>query len=162
VGDQYTSVDDLPADNWFATQLVVRLSHAPESWPVGTPVQLFIHAPADTSGAWQAEPIAFTQGTVTPRQFVNGALFLMGDASRPGNGESYSAAASAIQRGSADPTLPKGDYLVKVYVDMEHRLDERPGVFLGDREFAGQVELKKAKWRPGFRRAEIVSGQALK
>ena len=43
VEGEYKSVDELPADNWFPSQLVVRMKKVPESWKVGSIVQLFVH-----------------------------------------------------------------------------------------------------------------------
>ncbi len=83
VGNRYTSVEELPADNWYASKLVVKLTEAPTDWPVGMPVQLFVHAWNDKSESWNSEPIAFTQGTVTPRRVVNGALFLLAPEDSP-------------------------------------------------------------------------------
>jgi hypothetical protein len=43
VNGRYKSVDELPADNWYGSKLVLRLTAAPADWAVGTPVQLFVH-----------------------------------------------------------------------------------------------------------------------
>ena len=152
VGGRYKSVDELPADNWFGSQLVLRLGAAPEEWPIGAPVQLFVYAYDDERGAWAAEPIAFTQGTVTPQRFVNGMLFLLGSPDR----------ASAATWDAEHSKLPRGDYLVKAYVDAAGRLADAPTLLLGEQEFAGQTELKSARWREGFRQAETVFGTSLK
>ncbi len=151
VGNRYTSVEELPADNWYASKLVVKLTEAPTDWPVGMPVQLFVHAWNDKSESWNSEPIAFTQGTVTPRRVVNGALFLLA----PGDSR------EAVPWGRENASLPRGQYLVKAYVDAQHRLAENPTVLLGDEEFVGQAEIKKARWREGFLRAEKVSANDL-
>ena len=66
VDGKYESVEDLPADNWFATRRVIRMKEFPEKWEVGTPVQFFVYAPSDGPGGWSQQPIAFTQGTITP------------------------------------------------------------------------------------------------
>jgi hypothetical protein len=148
VGDQYASLDDLPADNWHPTRHVLRLSETPENWAEKMPVQLFVHAWNRERNDWEAEPVAFTQGTVTPRRFVNGPLFLLrsrGTRARPsGNG----------------PDLPPGKYLVKVYADLASRVAADPAVLLGEREFEGQTEIQ-AQWREGFPQAEVVSATRL-
>ena len=77
VDGRYASVDDLPADNWDGTKLVLRVTDTPESWAVGVPVQLFVHAWNAQDNAWGTEPVAFTQGTVTPRKILNGSLFML-------------------------------------------------------------------------------------
>ncbi len=148
---RYTSVEDLPADNWHGTNLVLRLAGAPEDWPVGVPVQLFVHARKGTGDGWEPVPVAFTQGTVTPRRMVNGGLFRI------------TANATAATSGAAgNPgTLPRGDYLIKVYVDSNDRLAENPVGLLGPDDYVGQAELTGARWREGFRQAEQISGQSL-
>ncbi len=77
VGDRYASVEELPADNWYPSKLVLRVAGAPEEWPIGIPVQLFVYSWNASDQSWESEPIAFTQGTVTPRRMVNGSLFLL-------------------------------------------------------------------------------------
>jgi len=146
--DRYTSVDQLPADNWHATKNVLRVADAPKEWPVGIPVQLFVHAWNKSAQAWASEPIAFTQGTVTPRHMVNGALFLLSDGSAEWEQEHGS--------------LPRGKYLIKAYVDVKHRLADDPALLLGSEEFYGQAVLANARWREGFRHAEKVAGPMLK
>jgi hypothetical protein len=147
VGDRYTSVDDLPADNWAATQRVLKLSAAPESWPEGVPVQLFVHSWNAKTKSWSSRPIAFTQGTVTPRRMVNGALFLL---------RSNKAGTAA-----AKDALAGGRYLVKVYVDRTHRLEDDPTLLLGEDEFVGQAEFAKSRWREGFRHGVTVPAGSL-
>ena len=57
--------------------------------------------------------------------------------------------------------LPRGDYLVTVYVDLNDRLAEDPALVLGPDDYIGQAELKGARWREGFRQAEQISGKSL-
>ncbi len=151
VGGRYASVGDLPADNWYASKHWLKVTAAPETWPVETPVQMFVHAWNDEHNTWATEPIAFTQGTVTPQHLVNGTLFLLAPQS--------STAPVSWDREQA--TLPPGRYLVKVYLDTHHRLADDPGLLLGDDDFVGQAELNKAHWREDFRSAESISGKSL-
>lgn len=149
VGNEYTSVEDLPADNWQATQLVLRLNSLPEDWSVGVPVQLFLHAWDARKKTWEPKPMAFTQGTVTPRGMVNGALFLL----TPRKGQTD---------GKELTTLERGEYLVKVYVDLKGRLAQDPALLLGEDDFQGQTVLNNSRWREGFRQAKQISGTSLK
>jgi len=151
VNGRYKSVDELPADNWVGSKLVLRLTNASPEWTVGTPVQLFVHSWNAKTEAWQDNAVAFTQGTVTPRHMVNGTLFLLADeaSSRPRNLNSEKA------------TLPRGRYLIRAYVDSDGVLAKEPAAMLGEQHFAGQAEIKSARWREGFRQAESVSGAAL-
>jgi hypothetical protein len=77
VGDRYAGVDELPVDNWHASQHVVLLQDAPESWPESLRIQFFIHAWDAQQESWSEEPIAFTQNSLTPRRIVGGPLFLL-------------------------------------------------------------------------------------
>jgi hypothetical protein len=149
--DAYTEANDLPDDNWFATQKILRLKDTPEAWPVQTPVQLFVYAQND-SGKWSDEPVAFTQGTITPKHIVNGALFLLGPKDR--------SQVPAWRKNGAK--LPPGKYLVKAYADLNGRIASDPTVMLGDEEFQGQVVVENAKWQPTFPKAEVVSAGELK
>ena len=151
VGERYTSVEDLPADNWYGSKLMLKIVGVPETWPVGTPVQMFVHAFNAENQSWASEPVAFTQGIVNPRKIVAGSLFLL----LPEN-------ATSTPRADSQPrSLPRGKYLVKTYVDSQHRLATDPTRLLGDEDFAGQAELEKARWRVGPRRAESIPGEAL-
>lgn len=149
VQGKYVSVEDLPADNWMGTQKVIKLSNAPEDWNVGVPVQLFLHAWRDEDSSWSPEPIAFTQGTVTPRRMVNGALFRLTSKSDP------------AEISEANDPLGGGTYLVRVYVDSRGRLEKDPTLLLGTEDFIGEMELKKSRWRDGFQQAPTVPAEKL-
>lgn len=149
VDNQYTSAEDLPADNWFASKVVLLVRPAPEAWPDEARVQLFVHAWDGQAEAWDAEPVAFTQGVITPRRIVGGPLFLLGTSG---------AEVQDLDRENA--RLVPGRYLVKAYVDIKHRLSGDPSVMLGEEDFAGQVEIE-ARWREGFPEAESITGAQL-
>ena len=151
VGDRYTNVKDLPADNWHATRRVIRIKDAPQSWPKGTPVQLFVHSWNHNEQGWSEEPVAFTQGLVTPRKMINGPLFVFG---RPGDENM-----KHIDR--VTKALSKGKYLIKTYADFDGKLAENPLLLLGEQEYRGQIEIENAQWRVGFPKAEMVSGKVL-
>lgn len=152
VKGQYKSVEELPADNWSGSKLVIRLTEAPAEWPVGTPVQLFVHSWNADTESWNERAVAFTQGTVTPRHIVNGTLFLLASEKSPHNKQSD----------TEDLSLPRGRYQVRAYVDSKDLLTSDPTLILGREQFAGQAEIKSARWREGFKQAESVSGAALK
>jgi hypothetical protein len=151
VGDHYTSVDDLPADNWYASKHVLMMREVPAAWPVGRRVQFFLHAWNDQTGDWQPKPVAFTQGSVTPLRNVAGSLFLFG----PGR----EAKENPLDRENA--RLAPGKYLLKAYVDSQQRLAKDPTLLLGEEDYFGQLELA-ANWREGFPFAEKPSGKLLK
>jgi hypothetical protein len=149
VGDDYASAADLPADNWYASKLVVMLREVPADWPQGQRVQMFVHGWDEKAAAWQTEPVAFTQGQVTPVRNVAGSLFLFG-------------ARDGEQRPDRESArLEPGKYLLKVYVDARDRLSQEPTLLLGPDDYVGQLELN-ARWREGFPFAEKPTGQQLR
>lgn len=150
VDGKYKSIDELPADNWYPSQLVVRLKAAPASWQVRDVVQLFVHEWNAEQNDWQDEPIGFTQGLVTPRHMVNGSLFLLG------TGDEQQTAAWR-----EEVKLPRGRYLVKVYHDAKQKVVNDPTAILSTDDYVGAAEIPKARWRAGFKFAEVVSGEAL-
>ena len=141
---RYTSVKDLPADNWYPTQKVVRLRKVPDRFPVGTVFQIFVYSEAST-------PIAFTQGTVTPRRIVNGALFMLG-------GIANTAGKTPV----AAPLVPlnAGQYTFKIYADLNNAIDTAPTHILSERDFVNSIE-KSTNWPDGFRNATVLDGSGL-
>lgn len=135
---KYLTKADLPLDNWHPSQAVLRVKEVPQDWPLAVPVQLFVHAADDGS---DSQPIAFTQGTITPRRFVNGPLILLGESD---------AAAS----------LPAGKYRIRVFLDSKRQLAEKPSLLLGEDDFQGELEIE-AEWKAGFKNAEVVSATEL-
>ncbi len=151
VGDRYLSVDDLPADNWYATQHVLLLQDTPRDWPELGRVQLLIHGWDRQRKAWHETPIAFTQNSVTPRRMVGGPLFVF----RTDGSEEQ------VDRDSESATLPNGKYLIKVYLDKQRRLADDPTILLGEEDYVGQTEID-ARWRKGFPEALRVPGNTIK
>jgi hypothetical protein len=149
VGEEYKSVDELPRDDWYASKLVLMIREAPEAWPVGARMQVFVHAWDSSSAAWSAEPVAFTQGQAIRN--VGGPLFLFGSALRD--------EAAPLDRD--DPRLAPGKYLLKACLDTHNRLAADPTLLLPADDLVGQVEID-ARWEPGFPQAEKVLGPLLK
>ncbi|MCA9128216.1 MAG: hypothetical protein KDB22_14080 [Planctomycetales bacterium] len=142
---QYQSDSDLPSDNWFPTQLVVRVTGTPDSWQPLSVVQIFVHSWDDKTGSYSSDPIAFTQTRVGPRGMAIGSLFLLGDAAQR---ETWA---------TADQLLPAGKYQLVAYLDPQDRLSADPSAFLNDQPHAGKAEIE-AKWTAGFPNAEQLPG----
>ena len=142
VDARYEAIDDLPDDNWHPSKLVVRIKAAPEDWKPFDIVQVFVFGRNVADDGWTDEPLAFTQGVVTPRKMVNGALFLLGDHDDGG-----------LKKG--------GRYLVRAYHDAKKKVASDPTAMLEQEDFFGEAEIPKAKWREGFRFAEVVDGGEL-
>lgn len=151
VGDQYTSVADLPPDNWYPSKHVLMLREVPSQWPSGARVQLFVHTWSGATRSWEPEPVAFTQGQVTPVRNVVGSLFLFGPSGRENS--------PAIDPENAQ--LAPGKYLLKAFIDSRNRLTDDPTVMLGKDDFVGQAEVE-ARWGVGFPEAEKIPGNLLK
>lgn len=149
---KYETKTDLPLDNWFATKKVLRLKEIPKSWPVGTVVQLKPHRWLADQNKWSAEPVAFTQGTITPRGMVNGALFLLAPTDQDGR----------RKWATIKNRLPAGKYLVKVYADTKKKIDDSPEAMLGKEDYLGSVLIENAQWQIGFPKAETISFSQLK
>ncbi len=145
--DEYASVDDLPADNWYPSKHVVIVRDTPEAWESFTRVQFFLYRWSEAADRWHEEPIAFTQGTVTPRRRVAGALFLLRSP----------AAGEAETWDPEESTLARGRYLLKAFVDSEKRLADDPLLMLGDAEYYGATELR-GPWQKGFKLARKLAG----
>ncbi len=144
VGQEYQNSDDLPRDNWYPSKHVLRVKDVPEGWPAMSRVQLFVHGFDEASGQWRDQPIAFTQGLVTPRRMVNGSLFLL---KSDGINDDWD---------SSGVTLPRGRYLIKVFYDSGETLASDPTAFLGSDDYQGSLETHGV-WREGFKDAKVVS-----
>jgi hypothetical protein len=126
----------------------------PATWPDRARVQFFVHGWNAQAATWEDKPVAFTQSQLNPRRNAAGWLFLFGP-----------VRATADKGSKPTPPenakLPPGKYLIKVYMDRNGRLTDDPTVFLGEAEYAGQVQIE-AKWGEGFPQAEKLSGKLMK
>ncbi len=148
----YKAAGELPRDNWYPTQNILRMRDVPDSWDTGTTVQLFVYRRDYQSDSWSIEPVAFTQGSVTPKRIVNGALILLA----PGEDDQFA-------KWKSDPNrLPAGRYLVRAFADRSGKLGQDPTALLGPEDFGGEVEIRNAKWQTGFPNAEWVSARLFK
>ncbi len=146
VGDRYLTSDDLPADNWVPTERVLKVLEVPESWGQLSIVQLFVHGKDKATNGWSAQPIAFTQGIVTPRRIVNGPLFLIRSDSGP----------TETELSESEFPLKPGEYLVKAYVDSKNRMADSPTLLLDETDYVGEAVID-AQWQIGFPKAETIS-----
>ena len=149
ITNKYQSVTELPKDNWYPSKHVVIIEDVPEEWPDLIRVQLLIHAWDQGQSTWQAEPIAFTQNSLTPKRRLVGTLFLM----RP-------ADETRIWQLSEE-TLPAGKYLLKVYIDSEQHLERQPTAMLTNRSFYGHTIIED-EWTKTFKQARKITGSQLK
>ena len=141
MNEGYQTTADLPSDTWIPTMKVLRLKDIPEAWAPGSLVQLFIHTPTrdGTVNAWNSDPIAFTQGIVTPRRIVNGPLTMLG----------------------IEPAeLLPGTYRVRIFVDAKGKIRTNSATILDASDYQGSLEFE-AEWKDGFPQAEFHSVKQL-
>ena len=141
MNEGYQTTADLPSDTWIPTMKVLRLKDIPEAWAPGSLVQLFIHTPTrdGTVNAWKSNPIAFTQGIVTPRRIVNGPLTMLG----------------------IEPAeLLPGTYRVRIFVDAKGKIRTNSAAILDASDYQGSLDIE-ADWKDGFPQAEFHSVKQL-
>lgn len=145
VGGEYVSDDELPEDNWYPTQHVVRIKEIPQSWPKLAKVQVFVHRWDEKADCWNDDPIAFTQSLVTPRRIVNGSLFVL---AKPDQQEELNPNGIKLGRGKVQ---------LRLFLDRDKALDTSPTALLNDRTADATVEIE-AKFGEGFKNADIANG----
>ena len=149
VSGEYESVSELPEDNWYPTQHVLRVKGIPSAWPNLSKVQLFVHRWDKASQRFADSPVAFTQSLVTPRKIVNGSLFVL---------------AKPEERSRLDPTgmrLEPGRIQLRIYLDHEQILEESPTSLLNDRNPDATAVLE-AQFGIGFKHADTVDSIEVK
>lgn len=148
----YKSVADLPGDNWFPTNRVLRIADISKDWVVGTPVQVFLYPKIESETGVSDQPIAFMQGTITPRYFVNGPLILLA----PTDPVEFNNWKSSNSR------LPAGTYVAKVFVDTNDVIKDNPTALLDHASYAGKLEFRFEKWENGFPNAQVISSEKMR
>ncbi len=145
----YAEAKQLPPDNWYPSEQVLRIKAAPEDWPNLATLQVFVYAWDADENKWKPEPAAFTQALVAPNRMVNGNLFLIANQ------------AQKAQWQAEPQELAAGKYLLRVAVDHAEALLENPTRLLDVGPESPQVEVE-ASWQKGFKNAEIIEGSAFK
>lgn len=167
VQGKYASIDQLPTERWKPTQKIIRMSNISETHQVGTPVQIFVHHENNELKL----PVAFTQGIITPRGFVNGPLYeiVQEDQSsghpkeKEAEQDSYAADDNPLHQreSNAGTNLIAGEYRIRVYIDRHGKLDDDPAIYLDEEDFLGETTLT-SQWNLGFPNATIFSATDLK
>ncbi|MBX9581978.1 MAG: hypothetical protein K2X87_16860 [Gemmataceae bacterium] len=145
VKDQYPDAKSLPKPDAgplrFGTDIWVKLTDTPPAW-ADKYVRVDVYAWDAAKKAWEAEPVA----TTDRRVWGGGKLWQHNLTLQAPRG---SDRAKAWQAGP--PALPKGRYLLKVYVDRADRLAADWTATLGEADAAGSVEVESA-WPSGYGR----------
>lgn len=155
---KYQSVEDLPQDDWYPSQHVVRVKGIPADWDTLGVVQIFAYPRTADGNSWQEQPVAFTQSLVTPRKIVNGSLFVLGDSSRP----DVNASASW---NAGEATLANGNYLIRAFYDRSKVIAETPTAMLNLPAYSEDCAIAEAtvtaEWKSGFKNALVIEGSEL-
>jgi hypothetical protein len=143
VKDQYPDAASLPKSEsgpvQFGTDIWLKLTNTPPAW-ADRLVQVDVYAWDAAKVAWEPNAI----GTTDRKVWGQGKLWQHSLTLMAAKG---SDRATAWKTGR--PTLPKGRYLLKVYVDGGDRLAADWKAVLGDRDYAGQVEVT-SEWPAGY------------
>lgn len=149
VGDRYEKAADLPkrpAVEAFGTEAWLKIQNTPPAW-ADKLVMVKVFAWDDAKKAWEAEPIATTDRKVW------------------GGGKLWQHTLTLLAAKGSDrakrwkagpPQLPRGRYLVKVY------LDNRPAgtdwsAELGDANYVGEAVVTSA-WPTGYGKMTVIEG----
>jgi hypothetical protein len=155
VRDGYARAEDLPADDGperFGTDAWLKLSNTPPEW-ADKLLRVDLYAWDRMKNDWQASPIATSDRGV----WGEGKLWQHNLALMAPRG---SELAKAWQGGK--PAVPRGKYLLKVYVDMKGRLADDWKATLGPDDFVGQAEVESA-WPEGYSKmTEVDAGRVRK
>jgi hypothetical protein len=145
----YKRADELPKpDNRvlrFGSEQWLKLDNTPPGWGDRLlAVELF--AWDARTGGWEKEPIATTDRLVWGKgKLWQHTLTLLA--------AKESERAEGWKKGN--PALPKGRYLVKVYVDFDGRLKNDWTAPLGEADFAGEVEVQ-SDWPAGYGKMTMI------
>lgn len=135
----------------FGVESWLKLANTPPEWGDRL-LQADVHAWNPATRSWEKEPIATSDRVVWGKgRLWQHTLTLTADRD--------SERAKAWK--SDPPALPRGKYLVKVYVDLLGGTEKTPGGALGPGDFVGEAEVESA-WPTGYGRMTVVDGGAVR
>jgi hypothetical protein len=153
--DAYTDAASLPkidrdtlhfgSESWF------KLTNTRPEW-ADRMLQVDIYAWNAKDGAWELSPIATSDRAVYGKGKLWQHTLTLSAAKNSPLAKSWKEVAAA---------LPKGKYLVKVFVDARGRLGQEPGAVLGKEDFVGQAQIESA-WPSGYGRMTVLDSQSLR
>jgi hypothetical protein len=140
--NKYTSAKDLPPPDIhplrFGSDIWLKLTDCPPEWG-GKLLQTRIYGWDANRKGWEDMPIAVSDRNVNGKDRYwqhNITLLSMKNLDR-------------AKEFRANPVLPEGKYLVKIYVDTEGKLAKDWKAELVEKDLAGQVEIQSA-WKAGY------------
>ncbi len=150
VRDGYPDAAALPAKTAeprrFTSAVWFKLTNTPADW-ADKLLQVEVFAWDQALGAWEPTPIATSDRGV----YGKGRLWQHTLTVQAEPGSDRAAAWTKAGQGS----LPRGRYLVKVYVDREGKLAKDWRAVLGASDYAGQAEVQSA-WPEGYGRMTVL------
>ncbi len=142
VRDKYVKDDELPKPDGverFGTDTWLKISNTPPDWGDRL-LQVNLYAWDADKGDWRTEPIATSDRVAWGKgKLWQHNLALL---AKPGTEEAKAWRTSK-------PVLPKGKYLLKVYVDGKGRLADDWKALLGQNDYVGQAEVESS-WPEGY------------
>lgn len=151
--DRYAKSADLPREPKlvrFGTDAWLKVGDTPEDWGDRL-LQVNVYAWDGARGTWDKDPVATSdRGVWGKGRLWQHNLTLV---AAPGSER-------AKQWMSAKPTLPRGRYLIRIFVDREGRLARDWKAELGEADFVGQAEITSA-WPEGYGRMTTIQAAAL-
>jgi len=135
----------------FGSEAWLKLENTPPAWGDKL-LQVDVYAWDEKAGAWEVKPIA-TSDRVTwgKGKLWQHTVTLLAE---PGS-------ARARTWSAGKPALPRGRYLLKVYVDADGRQARDWKATLGEPEYVGQVEVR-AEWKEGYNQMTLADAGKVK
>ena len=152
VRDKYTKASELPAANpvdAFGTEIWLKIENTPAAWS-NKLLMVKIFAANAKTGAWEPQPIATTDRRVgagkpgTPGAVWQHTLTLLAD-----------KGSERAKSWKSRPSLPKGRYLIKVFVDQNDRLAKDWSKELTDADGVGET-IVTTDWQPGYGKMTVL------
>jgi hypothetical protein len=150
VKDQYNDAASVPTagtnQSRFGSDMWLKLADTPDAWGDKL-LQVRVYAWDAGKSSWETEPIATSDRAVWGKGRLwqhNLTLLAASDSQR----------AMAWAR-AAQPSLPRGRYLLKVHVDQSGRLAKDWTATLGEDDYAGMAEIESS-WPEGYGKMTTV------
>jgi len=149
----YPTPASLPKPNTTATfgsEIWIKLTNTPPAWGDHL-LQVNVYAWDEKKGAFDSEPIASTDRKVSGKGAVFQHTLTMQAAVDSERAQNWKKAKAA---------LPRGKYLVKVYVDSKNMLAKDWQTILGDADYVGKAEIT-ADWREGYGAMTVIDAKKI-
>jgi hypothetical protein len=148
VGDQYAAAADLPgpgAVESFGTESWLKIADTPPAW-ADRYLLAKVFAWDAAAGAWEAEPVASTDRKVWGKGKLWQHTLTLHAAKGSDRAKAWKAGPAA---------LPRGRYLVKVYVDSADKLVKDWTAELTEADYVGRAEVQSA-WPVGYGKMTVL------